>query len=386
MENKGKKMEINENQDQKKENNKARKHIGVFLGVLGVLGISYGAYWTLYSSKFEETENAYVNANQISIAPSVGGTVTGLYVSDTMRVSKDMLALKIEDTDYKIALERAENDLAKSVRGFKTLKLNETQASKSLQLKESELRKASDDYLREKKTYENGLISKEEFENFKFKYEQAQINLDNAKVSLQNANNQVFATSIKNHPDVSKAITQYRQAYIDLSRTNIKIPQEGIIAKKSVNIGQKVTSNQNLFTVIDEKNEWVDANLKESQLKKVKMGQEVSLTSDVNGNHYKGYIVQIGAGSGSSLSLLPAQNATGNWIKVVQRVPVRIELDKQDLEKNGYLPIGTSMRVDIDTRNVKTIKSEVNQEISPSYDEKELEKKINQIINQNLGK
>jgi len=378
-------MENQEN-NQKIENNKARKNIGIFLGILGLIGISYGTYWAMYSSKFEETENAYVNANQISIAPSVGGTVTGLYVSDTMRVSKDMLALKIEDTDYKIALERAENDLAKAVRGFKTLKLNETQASKSLQLKETELKKANDDYLREKKTYENGLISKEEFENFKFKFEQAQINLDNAKVSLQNANNQVFSTSIRNHPDVSKAITQYRQSYIDLSRTSIKVPQEGIIAKKSVNIGQKVVPNQNLFTIIDEKNEWVDANLKESQLKKVKMGQEVSLISDVNGNHYTGYIVQIGAGSGSSLSLLPAQNATGNWIKVVQRVPVRIELDKKDLEKNGYLPIGTSMRVDIDTRNVKTIKSEVNQEISPSYDDKELEKKINQIINQNLGK
>lgn len=376
-------MEI---QEQKIENNKAKKHIGIFLGVLGLVGVSYGAYWSLYSSKFEETENAYVNANQISIAPSVGGTITGLYISDTMRVSKDMTALKIEDTDYKIALERAENDLAKAVRGFKTLKLNETQANKSLQLKETELRKANDDFSREKKTFESGLISKEEFENFKFKLEQAQINLDNAKVALQNADNQVFATSIKNHPDVSKSITQYRQAYIDLSRTNIKVPQEGIIAKKAVNIGQKVTPNQNLFTVIDEKNEWVDANLKESQLKNIKMGQEVNLSSDVNGNHYKGYIVQIGAGSGSSLSLLPAQNATGNWIKVVQRVPVRIELDKKDLEKNGYLPIGTSMRVDIDTRNVKNIQSEVKQEISPSYDEKELEKKINQIINQNLGK
>ena len=104
MENKGNKMEKNENQEQKIENNKARKHIGIFLGVLGLVGISYGSYWALYSSKFEETENAYVNANQISIAPSVGGTVTGLYVTDTMRVSKDMLALKIEDTDYKIAL------------------------------------------------------------------------------------------------------------------------------------------------------------------------------------------------------------------------------------------------------------------------------------------
>lgn len=379
-------MENIEQQEQKKENNKARKHIAIFLAVLAVVGVSYGTYWGVYGSKFEDTENAYVNANQITVSSSVSGSITGLYVSDTMRVKKDFTALKVEDTDYKIALERAENDLAKAVRNFKVLKLNEEQANKALSLKESEYQKSLSDFNREKKSFDSGLISKEEFENYKFKYEQAQLNLDNAHVNLRSADNQAFATSVKEHPDVSKAITQYRQAYVDLSRTDIKVPEDGIIAKKSVNIGQKISSNQSLFTVIDEQNEWVDANLKESQLKKIQMGQEVSLTSDVNGKNYKGYIVAIGAGSGSSLSLLPAQNATGNWIKVVQRVPVKIQLAKEDLQSNGYLPIGTSMRVDIDTRNVKTVNYDVKQEISPSYDEKELEKKINMIIKQNLGK
>lgn len=375
-----------EKEEQKKDNGKARKNIAIFLAILAVVGISYGTYWGIYGSKFEETENAYVNANQITVSSSVSGSIVGMYISDTMRVNKDLVALKVEDTDYKIALDRAENDLAKAVRGFKVLKLNEEQASKSLLLKESEYQKTLNDYNREKKSFESGLISKEEYENYKFKYDQAQLGLDNAKVNLKSADNQAYATTIKEHPDVSRAITQYRQAYVDLSRTEVKIPQEGIIAKKSVNIGQKISQNQSLFTVIDEQNEWVDANLKESQLKKIQIGQEVSLTSDVNGKAYKGYIVAIGAGSGSSLSLLPAQNATGNWIKVVQRVPVKIEIEKHDLKNNGYLPIGTSMRVDIDTRNTKSMNTEVKQEISPSYDEKELDKKINLIIKQNLGK
>lgn len=379
-------MENNIEQEQKKENGKARKNIAIFLAVLAVIGVSYGAYWKLYSSKFEETENAYVNANQITVSSSVSGSIVGMYISDTMRVEKNTLAIKVEDTDYKIALDRAENDLAKAVRGFKVLKLNEEQANKSLLLRDSEYQKSLNDFNREKKSFDSGLISKEEFENYKFKYEQAQLNLDNAKVNLKSADNQAFAVSVKEHPDVSRAITQYKQAYVDLSRTEIKIPQEGIIAKKSVNIGQKITQNQSLFTVIDERNEWVDANLKESQLKNIQIGQEVSLSSDVNGKNYKGYIVAIGAGSGSSLSLLPAQNATGNWIKVVQRVPVKIEIEKNDLKNNGYLPIGTSMRVDIDTRNTQNIQHDIKQEISPSYDEKELDKKINLIIKQNLGK
>lgn len=372
--------------DSKQDNRKAKKNIGIFLAVLAVIGISYGAYWSLYSSKFEETENAYVNANQIAVSSSVSGTIMGMYVSDTMRLSKNFVAIKVDDTDYKIALDRAENDLAKAVRGFKVLKLNEEQAGKELDLKKSEYQKTLSDYNREKKSFDSGLISKEEYENYQFKFEQAQIGLENAKVNLKSADNQAYAISVKEHPDVSRAITQYRQAYVDLSRTEIKIPQDGVIAKKSVNIGQKITQNQVLFTVIDEKNEWVDANLKESQLKNIQIGQEVSLTSDVNGKHYKGYIVAIGAGSGSSLSLLPAQNATGNWIKVVQRVPVKIELEKEDVKQNGFLPIGTSMRVDIDTRNVKSVNQVTKQEILPSYDEKELEKNINQIIRQNVGR
>lgn len=375
-----------EKQEEKKDTKKAKKNIAIFLSVLAVIGVSYGFYWGLYSSKFEDTENAYVNANQITVSSSVSGAIVGMYVSDTMRVNKNFVAIKVENTDYKIALEKAENDLAKAVRSFKVLKLNEEQAGKSLALKESEYQKTLTDYNREKKSFESGLISKEEYDNYKFKYTQANLELDNAKVTLKSADNQAFAISVKQHPDVSKAITQYRQAYVDLSRTEIKVPQNGVIAKKSVNIGQKITQNQGLFTVIDETNEWVDANLKESQLKNIQMGQEVSLTSDVNGKTYKGYIVAVGAGSGSSLSLLPAQNATGNWIKVVQRVPVKIEFEKEDLKSSGYLPIGTSMRVDIDTRKTKAVNLETKQEISPSYDEKELEKNINQIIKQNLGK
>ena len=379
-------LENNNVNEQSLQNKKAGKKIGIFLGALSLAGIAYGANWFFYASNFEDTDNAYVNANQISVASSVGGTVVELHVSDTMRAQKNELAVKVEDTDYQFALDRARTELVKMVKEYNTLKYNVDQSKTIIKMKQISLRKAQDDLARERSAFGSGVATKESLDNARFKFDEANNELDNAQITLRNANNLLFTNDVMKHPDVIRAIISFKQAYIDLSRTHVYIPEEGVVAKKAVNIGQKIVPNQNLFTVIDEKNEWVDANLKESQLKGISVGQKVELLSDVNKKTYIGYVQQIGAGSGSSLSLLPAQNATGNWIKVVQRVPVRIAFEEQSIKENGYLPIGTSMRISIDKQTKKDISYNVALESKPDYSLGNADKEIKTIIDENLDK
>ena len=183
-------------------------------------------------------------------------------------------------------------------------------------------------------------------------------------------------------------IVAYKKAYVDLLRTDIYAPIDGTIAKRSVYLGQKVSSNQNLLTIVDTMNSWVDANLKETQLKNLQLGQSVNIVSDINKKSYVGTVIGISSGSGSAFSLLPAQNATGNWIKVVQRIPVKIAINKESLISNGPLPIGSSLVVDIDTNVKQVLSKKYNYEIEETsvfnIDNLDLDNVINKIIKDNV--
>lgn len=365
---------------QQSANKTAGKKIGIFLGILVLIGASYGLYWTTYGSQFEDTENAYISGLQNAVTSQIAGNITYINLQDTQTVKKGMVALKLDDIDYKLALERAENELMHSVRSFKSLQFNTQQNQTLLSSKNIELNKSKSDFNRDSLAYREGIISKEQLDNTKLQYDQLNNGLQNAKISLENAQVLGVSNDIKNHPDVAKAINQYKQAYWDLQRTNITIPMDGVVAKKAVYLGQHITPNQLLFNIIDLNHEWVDANFKESQLKNITIGQEVELISDVNKKVYKGYISAIGAGSGSALSLLPAQNATGNWIKIVQRVPVRIDIDQKSLNDNGVLPIGTSINVSVKLKRTNYKPVVENQSLELTYSEDQLNKKIDKII------
>lgn len=373
-------------QEQKEENKKARKKITLLLAGLGFVGLLYGGYWFAYGSKFEETDDAYISADQNNITAQVAANVIELNIQDGQKVKQGDLTLKLDQTDYLLALQKAKSDLAKAVRSYGSLQQNLSESQNSLSQRLSDLSKAEEDYNRDTQSYQAGVLSKENWLNTKHKYELAQLAVQGAKASYSNTKIQAIAKDVYNHPDVARAINNYKQAFIDLTRTEVRSPVDGVIAKRAVYIGQKVAPNQNLFTVINLQNEWIDANLKESQLKNVKIGQEVELVSDVNNKKYKGYVTSIGAGSGSALSLLPAQNATGNWIKIVQRVPVRIDFDNQSLKDNGVLPAGTSMRVNIDTRTTTNHNRKENVQKTNVYqlDEKQLKDQIENIVLSNI--
>jgi len=186
-------------------------------------------------------------------------------------------------------------------------------------------------------------------------------------------------------------VISYKTAYINLSRTKIYAPVSGKVARKNITIGQKLMPNQAILVIVDLNNIWVDANLKETQMKDIKIGDKVELKSDINGKEYEGKIIGISAGSGSAMSLLPAQNASGNWIKVVQRIPVKIAISKKSIEKNGVLPIGSSMEIDVklkksseqnnDDSNFELLKSRATKMYQ--VDEDKLNAEIQEIINKN---
>ena len=237
-------------------------------------------------------------------------------------------------------------------------------------------------------SYNAGLISKLQYETSKNNFRIAQAAVNQSRKALINAKTQAESSSIYNHPDVQRAIAAYKNAYVNLMRTKVYAPESGKIVKKSVFLGQQVNPSQELMTIINLKNIWVDANLKETQMKNIKIGDRVRMKSDINGKIYSGYVQGISAGTGSALSLIPAQNATGNWIKIVQRVPVRVVFDEDSLKENGNIPVGSSMTVEINTDIINKNIVPYEREESNLYtvDETEMNKEIDKIIKNNIGK
>lgn len=376
------------NQTQKEKNKSALKKIGLFIFILLILGGGYLAYWLLYAQFREETDDAYVNGYQNSVTSQVNGNVKSIFVQDTQEVKAGQLLAQIDETDAQINLEQSESNLGKAVRNLYGLKFNTHQSQIQLESKKQDLAKASADFKRDSQALKNGLISQEQFDATKNTYEQASLALTEAEKSYDNNQVQSVASNIMDHPEVKAAIAQYQNAYLNLERSKIYAPINGTIAKKSVYVGQRVSTNQELLSIVDLGDAWVDANFKESQLKNIKIGQKVEIESDVNGKTYEGVIVGVSAGSGSALSLLPAQNATGNWIKIVQRIPVRIDILPQSLKDNGYIPIGSSTNVTVrlDSKIDNHLpNSEQTTNIFNQNDE-QMNKNIQKIINANLGK
>lgn len=377
----------NENNETKNSNKKiALKKILTFIICLVVIGVLFILYWALYGRTIEDTDDAYVNGSQNIITSQVSGTINKLMIEDTQYVNKGDLLATIDDIDYKLALENATASLGKAIRYYSALSSQVTQLQKDVIAKENTLKKAKTDYQIAKSSYEAGLASKHEFLTAKDNLNIAIASLEQSNSALDNAITQVSSTSIMTHPDVQQAITAYKKAYVDLERTKIYAPVSGIVAKKAIFLGQEVTPSQELLTIINLENTWADVNLKETQMKNVKVGNKVILVSDVNKKKYSGYVQGISAGTGSSLSLLPAQNATGNWIKIVQRVPVRVHIDNDSIKENGIIPIGSSMKatVYLEKNSDKIVPFQEKTSSLYSIDEATIDEQVNNIIKNNI--
>jgi membrane fusion protein (multidrug efflux system) len=346
------------------QGNPARKKALSAVAAAVVLGgIAYTAYWAMVLNHYESTDNAYVQGNVVQLTPQVGGTVVAINADDTDHVKAGQVLVKLDPADAQVALDQAEAQLAQTVREVRTLYANNGTLKAQIDLREadlarsqSELARAQDDVTRRAPLVATGAVGKEEFNHVNSQLAAARSSVAAAQSALLAAREQLVSnqtltdgTALEQHPNVMRASARVREAYLALKRADLLAPVDGYVAKRSVQLGSRVQAGAPLMSVIALDQVWVEANFKESQLQKLRLGQPVTLVADVYGKkvEYTGAIEGLGAGTGSAFALLPAQNATGNWIKVVQRVPVRIKLDAKQLVEHP-LRVGLSMDAKVD--------------------------------------
>ena len=344
--------------------NPARRKGLIAIAVLVLLGaVGYGVYWALALKHIESTDNAYVQGNVVQITPQVSGTVVAILADDADRVKAGQPLIRLDAADARVALDQAEAQLAQTVRETRTLYANNATFGAQIALREaegaraaSEVQRAADDVNRRAPLVASGAVGKEEFAHAtaqltaaRSAQAAAQSALLAARESLVSNQSLTDGTPLAQHPGVQKAAAKLREAYLALHRAELPAPLDGVVARRSVQIGQRVAAGTPLMAVVALDQLWVDANFKEGQLKHLRLGQPATLTSDVYGQKlvFHGQVSGLGAGTGAAFALLPAQNATGNWIKVVQRVPVRITLDPKELAAHP-LRVGLSMEVEVD--------------------------------------
>jgi membrane fusion protein (multidrug efflux system) len=326
--------------------------IGAVLGAALAMGAGYGAYWASALRYLESTDDAYVNGNVVQITPQISGTVVAIDADDTNFVNAGQVLVQLDRADAKVALDEADAQLAKTVREVRNLFATTAQLEANVQVRESDLARASEDLARRERLASSGAISKEEVQHARDTVRSAQAALLAVKHELAATRARVDRTTVADHPDVRNAAAHVHDAYLTYARTTLPAPVSGFIAKRAVQLGQRVSPGTPLMAVVPLEQVWVDANFKERQLANMRVGQPVTLTADLYGGKvvYHGKVVGFGAGTGSAFAVLPAQNATGNWIKIVQRVPARIALNPADLAAHP-LQIGLSMQVDVDTHD-----------------------------------
>ncbi|HEX7639712.1 MAG TPA: HlyD family efflux transporter periplasmic adaptor subunit, partial [Burkholderiaceae bacterium] len=328
-----------------------------------VVGGGAGLWYWINGRHNETTDNAYVQANVVQITTQAGGTVTAIQADDTDYVKAGQLLVRLDPADARVALDQAEAALAQAVRQTRILYANNATLQAQMDARQADvtrtgadLARAQEDVNRRAPLVASGAVGKEEYDHamqqlaaYRSAYTAARSAYDAAREQLASNQTQTEGTNVADHPNVQRAAARVREAWLAVQRTQVPAPVDGIVARRSVQVGQRVAAGAPLMSVVQLDHPWVDANFKEGQLERLRIGQPATLEADVYGKHviYHGKVEGLGAGTGAAFSLLPAQNATGNWIKVVQRVPVRVSLDPAEVAKNP-LSVGLSMTVTVD--------------------------------------
>lgn len=372
---------------QQQTSNKKRQRktwLTILTVIFVVIGIAYLAYWFLVLRHHQETDDAYVTGNQVQINAQVSGSVTKVYFDGTDLVKAGDILVTLDRTDAEQAYEKAKTALANSVRQTHQLIINGKQYQANIQLRKTELNKATDDYKRRQVLGSVNAIGREELQHAQDAVESAKAALDVA-IQQYNANQAlILNTPLEKQPAIQQAAAQVRDAWLALERTQIRSPITGYVSRRSVQVGAQITPSTPLMAVVPDNQLWIDANFKETQLAGMRIGQPATVISDMYGDYvvYKGKVVGLDMGTGSAFSLLPAQNATGNWIKVVQRLPVRIELDAKQIAEHP-LRIGLSTLVTVDTANADGLVLANNVRKTPAYESNVLTlnlEPVNQVI------
>ena len=387
--------------------NARRQGLQAIAAAIAVSGLVWGGWHWVSGRHHVSTDNAYVMGHVLQITPQITGTVVAIQAEETDFVRAGQVLVELDASDARVALEQAQAQLAQTVREARALFANTAALGAQVKLREADVQRAQtdvqraqDDVNRRAPLVPRGAVSQEEFQHVsaqlsaaKSGLNVAQSALDAAKEQFNAGQTQTEGTRIESHPNVARAAAKMREAYLGLQRVNLLAPIDGHIAKRSVQVGQRVQAGAPLMTLVALNQLWVDANFKESQLNELHIGQSAELEADVYGNKvtFHGKVAGLGAGTGSAFSLLPAQNATGNWIKVVQRVPVRILLDAQELTEHP-LRVGLSMDVTVDTadqsgKNLADTRREGSVSSTPIYDtlQAAADAQVQRTIVANLG-
>ena len=345
---------------------KRRPLLGLLFVLCLLAAAGGGAYYWMVARFFEHTDDAYVSANVIAVTPQVTGTVVAVAVRDTDRVNSGQLLVQLDRADTEIALQQAEAELARTLRQVRGVYAGNETLAADIAVRRAELKRAQADADKAQGDLDtraalvvSGAVGKEELKHAQAALATAEAARNTALAAITAAKERLRANqamtegvAVEEHPEVQRAASRVREAYLAWVRTRILAPVDGDIAKRAVQVGQRVAPGSNLLSVVPLEQVWVDANFKEVQLRDMRIGQPVRMHADLYGDEveYHGRVVGFGAGTGSAFALLPAQNATGNWIKIVQRVPVRIEFDGAEIKAHP-LRIGLSMDVDVEVRD-----------------------------------
>jgi membrane fusion protein (multidrug efflux system) len=363
------------------------------LSVVVLVGaVIWFARWFLVSRHYESTDDAYISSDLVQITSEIAGTVLSVHVDDTQSVERGALLAELDPADARVAANAAEAELARAVRNVRGLFAQRDQLRAQIAQRESDVKRAQDDVSRREGLLSDGAVSGEELSHVRDALTAARAALDGAREQLNATEAQISGTTIETHPQVLDAEAAVRNAALALHRTQLRAPVAGVIAKRSVQVGQRVAAGAPLMGLVPLDDVWVDANFKEVQLRNIRVGQPVALHADLYGSHvqYHGKIAGLSAGSGSAFALLPAQNASGNWIKIVQRFPVRIVIDPQDL-KSHPLRVGLSMLAEVDVHDTSgpVVSTQVRTVPQPTQasagDDPSLELRIQSIVAQNAG-
>ncbi|NHB92297.1 multidrug efflux MFS transporter periplasmic adaptor subunit EmrA [Photorhabdus cinerea] len=374
---------------------KSKRKLALILATLLFVfaGLGYFAYWFVALRHYQTTDDAYVVGNQVQVMAQITGSVTTIYADNTDFVQQGDILLRLDSIDAEHAFERAKNTLANHVRQTHQTIIDNEKLLANIELKKTVLQQAQDDLKRREHLGITGAIAKENLIHARNSVRMAKSELNVARQQYYANKALIIDTPLEQQPAIKLAASQLRDAWLTLQRTQITAPVTGYVSRRSVQVGSQIKSGAPLMVIVPANQLWVEANFKEVQLANVRIGQSVTLISDFYGSDvtYQGRIVGLDMGTGSAFSLLPAQNATGNWIKVVQRLPVRVELEAQQLIDHP-LRIGLSMHATVDTRNrdglvlADTPRNGIVYETSVlSYNTGEIDRLINEIIQVNTS-
>ena len=369
-----------------------KKGLSIFILLLIVSGILATFYWLFFLKDIESTEDAYVGGNQIMVSGQVAGNVAKINVDNMDKVRAGDILIELDDTNAKLSFEQAQSNLANAVRQIKQLEFTVQQLQAAVNANEITLAQAQGNLNRRVQLEKSGAIDQESFQHAKEAVALAKANLSSSQNQLAANQALLLARPLMQQPQIQNAVAAVKQAWLNLQRTQIKSPIDGYVARRSVQVGQAVSVGSPLMAVISTEQMWLDANFKETQLTDMRLGQPAEVHFDLYGKDkvFRGTVVGIDIGTGSAFSLLPSQNASGNWIKVVQRIPVRIQLDAHQIAENP-LRIGLSATVKVNVANkdgafLREIDAPRTHYTTDTlhYDESAVDSLIKSIIEQNL--